>query len=129
MGAKKSTEKTYELKYNGYLFEGESPIYLHYGLCNWSEISESKMRKLKSCYKTEITIPADTTSLSFCFRDSNGNWDNNSGNDYWYTPAIGETYSCVEVSLLEDKVKPTVSVAKKTVSKESVAKKSVKKEK
>lgn len=129
MGAKKSTEKTYELKYNGYLFEGESPIYLHYGLCNWSEISESKMRKLKSCYKTEITIPADTTSLSFCFRDSNGNWDNNSGNDYWYTPAIGETYSCVTISPVETETKVVAKKKESATKVTSTVKKAVKKEK
>lgn len=98
MNTRKSNEKTYELKYTGWLAESEStPIYLHYGTQNWTEVSEAKMRKLKGCYKTEITVPA-YTSISFCFRDTNGNWDNNSGNDYWYTPSIGETYSCVEIN-------------------------------
>ncbi len=126
MGTKKVTEKTYELKYTGWLTECNSPIYLHYGTENWTEISENKMRKLKSCYKTEITVPSTVTSISFCFRDSNGNWDNNCGNDYWYTPSIGETYSCVEISPSEN-VDKTVSVAKKTVSKVSTTKKAVKK--
>jgi hypothetical protein len=76
------------------------------------------MRKLKGCYKTEITVPADATSLSFCFRDSNGNWDNNSGNDYWYTPTLGETYSCVEVYPLEAKETSTkTTTVKKAVNK------------
>lgn len=119
MRAKKTTEKTYELKYNGWLFEKEAPVYLHYGLSNWSEISESKMRKLKKCYKTEITVPADITSLSFCFRDTEGNWDNNGGNDYWYTPAIGETYSCVSISPVETKpVATKATTTKKAVKKD-----------
>ncbi len=115
MGTRKSKEKTYELKYTGWLTNENSPIYLHYGTDNWSEISECKMRKLKSCYKTEVTIPAGMTSWSFCFRDSNGNWDNNYGNDYWYTPTIGETYSCVEIA--ETEVAPKVTKVKKTVKK------------
>ena len=122
MGAKKTTEKTYELRYNGWLFEKESPVYLHYGWGNWSEVSESKMRKLKNCYKTEITVPADTTSLSFCFRDVNGNWDNNAGNDYWYTESIGEEYSCVEVWPVETKTssaKTKTTTVKKAVKKEN----------
>lgn len=127
MGTKKTTDKTYELRYTGWLTEGDSPIYLHYGTENWTEISENKMRKLKSCYKTEITVPSTVASISFCFRDSNGNWDNNSGNDYWYTPAIGETYSCVEVSLA-DKVAKTAVAAKKATTKASTTKKAVKKE-
>lgn len=126
MGAKKNTEKTYELKYTGWLLENDSPIYLHYGIGNWSEISENKMRKLKSCYKTEITIPADVASVGFCFRDSNGNWDNNSGNDYWYTETIGETYSNVEVSISE---KEPVTAKKCSTVKAITAKKAVKSEK
>ena len=98
MSTKKSTESTYELRYTGWLTENTTtPIYLHYGTSNWTDVSETKMRKLKNCYKTEITVPS-TTSISFCFRDTEGNWDNNSGNDYWYTPSIGETYSCVEIT-------------------------------
>ena len=98
MSTKKNTERTYELKYTGWLTEStNTPIYLHYGTENWTEVSETKMRKLKNCYKTEITVPS-ATSISFCFRDTEGNWDNNSGNDYWYTPSIGETYSCVEIT-------------------------------
>ena len=129
MGAKKTTEKTYELKYTGWLTEGDSPIYLHYGTGNWTEISENKMRKLKSCYKTEITVPSSVASISFCFRDSNGNWDNNSGNDYWYTPTIGETYSCVEVSLTDKAPKTVASTVKKaTTTKACTTRKTAKKE-
>lgn len=128
MVAKKNTKKTYELRYNGWLANEGSPIYLHYGTENWSEISECKMRKLKNCYKTEITVPSTVTSVSFCFRDTNGKWDNNNGNDYWYTPAIGETYSCVEVNLMKDESKKTATTAKKTTAKTCASKKSIKKD-
>ena len=116
MSTKKSTEKTYELKYTGWLTESNNtPIYLHYGTQNWTDVSESKMRKLKSCYKTEITVPA-STSISFCFRDTEGNWDNNAGNDYWYTPSIGETYSCVEITETSTTTTTTTSTVRGTRS-------------
>lgn len=120
MVAKKSAEKVFELKYNGWLADEGSSIYLHYGTENWTEISECKMRKLKNCYKTEITVPKTVNSISFCFRDNNGKWDNNNGNDYWYTMSIGETYSCVEVTpVVKETKKVTASVAspKELVSK------------
>ena len=56
---KNNKEQTYELRYTGSL-TGAPTIYLHYGTENWSDVSEVKMRKLKSCYKTEITV-------YFCF--------------------------------------------------------------
>ena len=129
MVAKKNTEKTYELKYNGWLADEGSPIYLHYGTENWTEISECKMRKLKNCYKTEISVPSTVTSVSFCFRDTNGKWDNNNGNDYWYTPAIGETYSCVEVNLVKNDTKKVETTTKKaTTTKTCASKRSTKKD-
>ena len=99
MATKKTKEQTYELKYTGSL-TGAPTIYLHYGTANWNDITEVKMRKLKTCYKTEITVPTGM-NINFCFRDAHGNWDNNFGNDYCYTPSIGETYSWVEVSPCE----------------------------
>ena len=129
MVAKKNTEKTYELKYNGWLADEGSPIYLHYGTENWTEISECKMRKLKNCYQTEISVPSTVTSVSFCFRDTNGKWDNNNGNDYWYTPAIGETYSCVEVNLVKNDTKKAATTTKKaTTTKTCASKRSTKKD-
>ena len=95
---RKKKEQTYELRYTGCL-TGAPTIYLHYGTENWNDISEVKMRKLKSCYKTEITVPANA-DINFCFRDSNGNWDNNYGNDYSYCPKTKckEEYSSITVT-------------------------------
>ena len=103
MRTKKLSEESITLKYTGCL-EGADTVYLHYGIGeNWDNITECKMRKLKTCYKTEVTIPSGC-ELKFCFRDSNGNWDNNYGNDYEYiSTASGDSspmniYSSVEVS-------------------------------
>ena len=99
---RKANEQSLELKYNGCL-DGAKTIYLHYGIGeNWETIGEAKMRKLKNCYKTEITIPTDA-EFSFCFRDTDGNWDNNYGHDYTYTPEI--SYASVEISPYTPKTK------------------------
>jgi len=95
---KKRKEQTYELRYTGCL-TGAPTIYLHYGTENWSDVTEVKMRRLKSCYKTEITVPTGT-NINFCFRDAHGNWDNNYGNDYYYAPTTSNEndYTTIEVT-------------------------------
>lgn len=103
---RKAKEESLELKYNGCL-DGAKTIYLHYGIGEtWEGVTECKMRKLKSCYKTEVTIPIGV-DLNFCFRDTEGNWDNNYGNDYTYNSENVETpvYSSVEVSQYVPKTK------------------------
>lgn len=108
---KTKKEENLELKYTGCL-DGAKTIYLHYGIGDgdkWDNVTECKMRKLKTCYKTEVTIPAGT-ELKFCFRDADGNWDNNYGSDYSYTgTAKGETpvnvYSSVQVNPYTPKIK------------------------
>ncbi len=99
-------EESIELRYNGCL-DGASTVYLHYGIGeSWEDVTECKMRKLKSCYKTEVTIPTGA-DFNFCFRDANGNWDNNYGNNYTYNSLSNHTpsYSAVEVSTYVPKVK------------------------
>ena len=87
MSTRGNNGKTYELRYTGFL-TGAPTVYLHYGKENWSDVCEVKMRKLKSCYKTEITVPSTCSNINFCFRDSEGNWDNNNGHDYCYTTKV-----------------------------------------
>lgn len=98
---KNNKEQTYELRYTGSL-TGAPTIYLHYGTENWSDVSEVKMRKLKSCYKTEITVPYGA-DINFCFRDAQGNWDNNWGKDYYYCPTNGESYPEIAVTPCTEK--------------------------
>ena len=103
---RKPKEESLELKYNGCL-DGAKTIYLHYGIGeNWEGVSECKMRKLKYCYKTEVTIPTGT-DFNFCFRDADGNWDNNYGNNYTYNSENNETptYNSVEVLPCVTKIK------------------------
>lgn len=96
---RKAKEENLELRYNGCL-DGAKTIYLHYGIGEtWEDVTECKMRKLKSCYKTEVTVPTGA-DFNFCFRDSEGNWDNNYGNNYTYNSCNTDTptYNTVEVA-------------------------------
>ena len=92
-------EQNITLKYNGSL-DGAKTIYLHYGIGeNWEGVTEAKMRKLKYCYKTEVTIPTGA-DMNFCFRDADGNWDNNYGTNYTYNNLSQNkvNYEWVEIS-------------------------------
>lgn len=116
----KTTGKTYEVKYTGYLMNSDN-MFLHYGYDNWSDVSEKKMRKLKSCYKIEVTVPAETTELNFCFRAGESEWDNNSGNNWNYIPGKKESYEYVEV-VAADKATAKKSVSTKAKTTTSKAK-------
>lgn len=108
---KETGEKTYELKYTGYLMNSDN-LYLHYGYTNWSDVSEKKMRKLKSCYKIEVSLPANS-ELNFCFRANENEWDNNYGKNYWYSPDSNENYEFVEITgkaLAVKKTEPKATV-------------------
>ena len=112
---KETGEKIYELKYTGYLMNSEN-LYLHYGYTNWSDVSEKKMRKLKSCYKIEVSVP-EGSELNFCFRANENEWDNNSGNNYWYAPNSSENYEFVEITgKVEAAPKTTVKKATTTAT-------------
>lgn len=103
---RKPKEENLELRYNGCL-DGAKTIYLHYGIGEtWEGVTEAKMRKLKNCYKTEVTIPTGA-DFNFCFRDSEGNWDNNFGNNYTYNSEYTDAsiYEAVEVSPYVPKIK------------------------
>ncbi|MBR3888008.1 MAG: hypothetical protein IKJ32_02790 [Clostridia bacterium] len=114
----KTIGKTYEVKYTGYLMNSEN-MFLHYGYDNWSDVSEKKMRKLKSCYKIEVTVPAETTELNFCFRAGENEWDNNSGNNWNWIPSKPESYEYVEIA---DATKTASATKAKATTKASASK-------
>lgn len=93
---KETGEKIYELKYTGHLMNADS-LYLHYGYANWSDVTEKKMRKLKSCYKIEVALP-EGNELNFCFRANENEWDNNCGNNYWFNPNSWNGHENVEIT-------------------------------
>ena len=107
--ARETNETTYEVTYKGGLTTS-SDVYMHYGYANWSDVSEKKMRKLKTSCKAEITLPTNS-ELNFCFRDGSNNWDNNYGNNYYFTPNSDWNYSLVDICA---KTSKTTGTTKKT---------------
>ena len=74
---------TIKLCYTGILAQnGANEIYLHYGFNkDWENTSEVKMVKTDLGFETQICIPACST-LNFCLKDENNNWDNNCCENY-----------------------------------------------
>lgn len=117
---KKTAEQTFELKYTGTLASTDN-VFLHYGYSNWENVSECKMKKLKSCYKAEVTLPSNA-ELNFCFRNGCGEWDNNYGSDYCFKPSCNSSsYSFIEVKEKNEKV--PVACSKNSITKTSASKK------
>lgn len=117
----KTVGKTYEVKYTGYLMDSEN-MFLHYGYDNWTDVSEKKMRKLKSCYKIEVTVPEATSELNFCFRAGENEWDNNSGNNWNWVPGKAANYEYVEISDATKVEKKAATTKAKTATKCATAK-------
>ena len=74
-----------KLSYTGKLFEDDAEeVFLHYGFGdNWENVSEIEMTKTELGFQAELDLP-ESPCLKLCFKDSNGNWDNNEGNDYTF---------------------------------------------
>ncbi len=70
--------------YKGYLFSDNltKPVYISYGYGNmWNNKKEIKMKP--STFGYIVTVKVDSgENLQFCFRDDEGNWDNNLGTNY-----------------------------------------------
>lgn len=77
---------TTQIVYKGCLYEeGCEDIYMHYGYgLLWENLQEIKFEKYQDCYKAQITL-TDIGDINFCFRDSEGHWDNNEGANYTAT--------------------------------------------
>ncbi|MCR5186094.1 MAG: hypothetical protein K6D97_03135 [Clostridia bacterium] len=75
--------ETANLKYNGYLYKnGSDSVTLVYGYDDdWKNTSEKIMTKTDDGFVCKINV-YNFSSLKFCFKNSNGDWDNNFGNNY-----------------------------------------------
>ena len=74
---------TIKISYTGKFFEEDAEeVFLHYGFGeNWDDVSEIEMAKTELGFQAELNLP-ESTCLKLCFKDSEGNWDNNEGSDY-----------------------------------------------
>lgn len=76
---------TVKISYSGKLFQDAAEeVFIHYGFgLNWENLTDVKMEKTELGFQAEISLN-DAESLSFCFNDGNGNWDNNDNQNYTF---------------------------------------------
>ncbi len=72
-----------KITYAGYLFQnGSENVTIHYGYGkDWSNAKDIAMEKTELGYQASINVEA-FEQLNFCFKNNNGEWDNNNGNNY-----------------------------------------------
>jgi len=77
---------TFKITYNGLLVRnGATEVYARVGFGDsWEHCREYQMSRTSQGFETLIKLPKGTYTLNICFRDSAGNWDNNSGAYYSY---------------------------------------------
>lgn len=74
-----------KVTYAGDLFQnGSDEVIVHYGFGeNWENAQDITMQKTELGYQADIYVESNT-KLNFCFRNGNGEWDNNEGNNYTF---------------------------------------------
>ncbi len=72
-----------KISYTGKFFqENNEEVYIHYGFgLNWNQVAEQKMEKTELGFQAEIQLNDDET-FNFCFKNNNGEWDNNDNENY-----------------------------------------------
>ena len=72
-----------KISYTGKFFEENSDkVFIHFGYgLNWDNISEIEMKKTDLGFQAEINL-ISSNLLNLCFRNSNNEWDNNTGQNY-----------------------------------------------
>lgn len=72
-----------KISYTGLFFEnGSEEVYIHYGFgAFWDNLSEVKMEKTELGFQAEIDL-IESDTFNFCFKNENGEWDNNNYQNY-----------------------------------------------
>lgn len=75
-----------KITYAGYLFQnGSGEVTIHFGFGdNWENAQDIQMEKTELGFQVCINV-VEATKLNFCFRNANGEWDNNDGQNYQFT--------------------------------------------
>ena len=73
-----------KISYVGTLFQnGSEDVYLHYGFgMNWDNVGEVKMEKTELGFQAEVDILEGGETLNLCYKNGNGEWDNNGGANF-----------------------------------------------
>ena len=88
-----------KISYTGKFFQdGSEDVFIHYGFGhNWDNINEIQMQKTELGFQAELQL-CEGETFNFCFRNSNGEWDNNNGQNYVFQLEKPQT----ELVVLED---------------------------
>ena len=72
-----------KITYAGKLFQNDNGnVIIHYGFGdNWQNSQDVAMQKTELGYQAQINV-IESTKLNFCFKNSDGEWDNNDGCNY-----------------------------------------------
>lgn len=72
-----------KISYIGKLFqEASEEVSIHYGFgMNWDNVTDVAMEKTDLGFQAEINLLEGDT-FNFCFKNGNGVWDNNEGQNY-----------------------------------------------
>ena len=75
-----------KITYAGTLFQnGANEVVIHLGFGDdWNNSQDIAMDKTELGFQANVNIIEDTR-LNFCFRNENGEWDNNNGQNYQFT--------------------------------------------
>lgn len=75
-----------KISYIGKFFQDESKhVYIHYGFgSDWENVVDAEMVKTELGYQIEVDL-LDKPTFNFCFKNENGDWDNNDGDNYIFT--------------------------------------------
>jgi len=80
---KLTQNSTVKISYTGKFFQEDAKeVHIHYGFgLLWENLSDVKMEKTDLGFQTEINL-IESDTFNFCFKDENGKWDNNNGENY-----------------------------------------------
>ena len=74
---------TVKISYTGDFFQNSSDqVVIHYGFgSDWNNVNDIDMEKTELGFQAEIDL-VGTESFNFCFKNGDGEWDNNNGENY-----------------------------------------------
>ena len=101
-----------KVTYAGKLFQnGSDEVIVHYGFGeNWENAQDIKMEKTELGYQADIYVQS-YSKLNFCFRNNNGDWDNNEGNNYAFKIEKNNYEQAEEVNYETEKVAEDKTIA------------------
>lgn len=105
-------DTTVKISYTGEFFQNNSEkVFIHYGFgLNWNNIDEIEMTKTELGFQCEIAL-LDFETFNFCFKNSNGQWDNNGGGNFVFP--IEKIENSLVVQEVEEQL-PTARKLRKT---------------